>query len=122
MDIDPNDPDVVAFREAQKRGRAASLAKSLRLGLVMMLAGGAGVGAAAAVASWDHQNKLERLERYEHGEPVFLARGEQVTNTDPSLTLVLGAGGAAGFVTFALFAVLLLRDKTYAAGIRNLVG
>lgn len=107
------DADVEEFFASQKRARARAFVAGMKMLLVMTVSSVLALGTGVLVASWDHDTKVARLERYRRGEVVVLPRNESVTNTDPSPKLPVIAGLAVGVVVFALGAALVLKDKTY---------
>jgi hypothetical protein len=107
------DADVEEFFASQKRARARSFVQGMKMLLVMSVSTAFAIGAGFLVARWDHQTKVDRLDRYRHGEVVMVRDNENVTSTAPSPKLPVIVGIGVGVVIFALGAALVLKDKTY---------
>ncbi len=87
--------------------------RGMKMLLVMAVSSVCAMGTGLLVARFDHQSKVERLERYRRGEVVVVSRSETITNTDPNPRLPLITGLGVGVLVFAVGAALILRDKTY---------
>lgn len=107
------DADVEELFAFQKRARQRAFVRAMKMLLVMSVSSVLAIGTGLAVASWDHDGKVRRLERHRAGEAIVVRRGESVTNTDPSPRLPVLIGLGVVVFVVALGAALVLEDNTY---------
>lgn len=114
------DPDILAFRKAQAEGRRRSLIRGSLFGLVFFVSGALAVGTMVLLAAADEKSRKDRLAAYQAGETVWVAQNDRIDRTAPSPVLPLVAGGLVGLMSFAVGSALILRDRTYLDGLREL--
>jgi len=67
-----NDPDIIAFRLAQKKARGGAMRNAARLVAAFAIAAGVGLGLFSFIADAAHDDAQDRAARLDRGETVVV--------------------------------------------------
>jgi len=101
-----NDPDIIAFRQAQKKARGGTARSAARLVVAFAIAAAVGLGLFSLMAVHAQQDAQDRAERLAQGETVIEFHQHDPTGGALGVGLLCVLAGTVAFVgSYRLLAI-----------------